>query len=115
MVVGLQMLVGSAALAVVAAVDRDAHAGPRAGVLALAFGYQIAVPGLAATLIWFYLVGRIGAVRASAFHFLNPFFGVLIAALLLGETVSALDMVGVAIAAAGILAVQMSRLRGAGA
>jgi probable blue pigment (indigoidine) exporter len=114
MVVGLQMLVGSVALALVALTVEPLAVTPTLR-LALAFGYQIAVPGLAATLIWFYLVGRIGAVKASAFHFLNPFFGVLIAALLLGETVSALDMVGVAIAAAGILAVQMSRLRGAGA
>lgn len=109
MVVGLQMLVGSAALLVVAALVEPFVVTPTLR-LALAFGYQILVPGLAATLIWFYLVGRLGAVKASTFHFLNPFFGVLIAAALLGEQVSALDMVGVAIAALGILAVQMSRL-----
>lgn len=112
MVVGLQMLVGSVALAFVALAIEPFAVTPSLR-LALAFGYQIVVPGLAATLIWFTLVGRIGAVKASAFHFLNPFFGVLIAALLLGETVSTLDMVGVAIAAAGILAVQMARMRGA--
>ncbi len=83
--------------------------------LATAFAYQILVPGLAATLIWFHLIGRIGAVKASAFHFLNPFFGVGIAALLLGETITGLDMIGVAIAAGGILAVQLARIRGAGA
>ena len=112
MVVGLQMLVGSVALALVALAVEPFAVTPTLR-LALAFAYQIIVPGLAATLIWFYLVGRIGAVKASAFHFLNPFFGVLIAALLLGETVSVLDLVGVAIAAAGILAVQISRLRDA--
>jgi drug/metabolite transporter (DMT)-like permease len=56
-------------------------------------------------------VRRIGAAKAAAFHFLNPFFGVLIAALLLGEQVSVLDMIGVAIAALGILAVQMAKVR----
>ena len=61
------------------------------------------------------LIGRIGAVKSSAFHFLNPFFGVGIAALLLGETITGLDMIGVAIAAGGILAVQLARIRGAGA
>ena len=35
--------------------------------------------------MWFTLVNRIGAVKASTFHFLNPFFGVAVAALLLGE------------------------------
>ena len=114
MVVGLQMLVGSAALAVVALLTEPFVFTPTLR-LALAFAYQILVPGLAATLIWFHLIGRIGAVKASAFHFLNPFFGVGIAALLLGETITGLDMIGVAIAAGGILAVQLARIRGAGA
>ena len=109
MVVGLQMLVGSAALALVAVFVEPFHV-KHTLRLALAFAYQIAVPGLAATLIWFTLVGRIGAIKASAFHFLNPFFGVLIAAALLGETVSRLDMLGVAIAMLGILAVQLARM-----
>lgn len=110
MVVGLQMLGGSAALAVVALMIEPIEVTPTLR-LALAFAYQILVPGLAATLIWFHLIGRIGAVKASAFHFLNPFFGVVIAALLLGEAVTGLDMIGVAIAAGGILAVQVARIR----
>lgn len=112
MVVGLQMLVGSAALAVIALLIEPFVVTPTPR-LALALGYQIAVPGLAATLIWFTLVGRVGPVKASAFHFLNPFFGVLIAALVLGETVSPVDIAGVVIAALGILAVQMAKMRGA--
>ena len=67
------------------------------------------MPGLLGTWVWFRLVGRIGAVRAATFHFLNPFFGVAIAALLLGETLTLWDVLGVAIIAAGILAVQISR------
>lgn len=110
MVVGLQMLVGSAALALVALMIEPIEVTPTLR-LALAFAYQVLVPGLAATLIWFHLIGRIGAVKASAFHFLNPFFGVVIAALLLGEAVTGLDMIGVAIAAGGILAVQVARIR----
>lgn len=109
MVVGLQMLVGAAALALVAVALETPRLTPTLS-LGLAFAYQILVPGLAATLIWFHLVGRVGAVKASAFHFLNPFFGVTIAALLLGEQISGLDMIGVAIAASGILAVQLSRM-----
>jgi len=69
------------------------------------------IPGLAATLIWFALVGRIGAIKASAFHFLNPAFGVIIAALLLGEHIGPVDILGVVVAALGILAVQLSKLR----
>jgi probable blue pigment (indigoidine) exporter len=56
-------------------------------------------------------VERIGATRAATFHFLNPFFGVAIAATLLGEALGLLDLVGVTIITLGILAVQLSRAR----
>lgn len=108
MVVGLQMLVGSVALGAIAAVTEVPSVTLSVPLIA-AFTYQLLIPGLAATLLWFALVGRIGAIRAATFHFLNPFFGVLIAALLLGETVGLLDILGVAIVAAGILAVQLAR------
>jgi drug/metabolite transporter (DMT)-like permease len=108
MIVGLQMLVGAAALGCVAAAFEAPYLVPSPAFMA-AFAYQILVPGLAATLLWFALIRRIGAVRASSFHFLNPAFGVLIAALLLGERITRWDIAGVAIAMAGILAVQRSR------
>jgi len=108
MVVGLQMLVGSVALGI-AAVATESLVIHWSWPLALAFVYQLFAPGLGATLLWFSLVGRVGAVRASTFHFLNPFFGLAIAALLLGERIGLTDVIGVAIAAAGILAVQLSR------
>jgi probable blue pigment (indigoidine) exporter len=108
MVVGLQMLVGSVALGAIAAVTEVPSVTLSVPLIA-AFAYQLLIPGLAATLLWFALVGRIGAIRAATFHFLNPFFGVLIAALLLGESVGLLDILGVAIVAAGILAVQLAR------
>jgi drug/metabolite transporter (DMT)-like permease len=108
MVVGLQMLVGSLALGVISAGFETVEVTWSPTFLA-AFAYQIAVPGLAATLIWFALVGRIGSTKAATFHFLNPLFGLAIAAALLGEAIRPLDLVGVAVAMAGILAVQLSR------
>jgi drug/metabolite transporter (DMT)-like permease len=108
MVVGLQMLVGAVSLGAVSAMLETLSVRWSPAFVA-AFVYQIAVPGLAATLIWFALVGRIGATRAATFHFLNPFFGVAIAAALLGEAIRPLDVLGVAIAMGGILAVQLSR------
>lgn len=110
MVVGLQMLVGSMALGLVSALSETHHV-VWSLPLVVAFFYQIFVPGLTATLLWFTLVRRVGAVKAAAFHFLNPFFGVMVATLLLGEHIGTLDMIGVGIAAAGILAVQLSRLK----
>lgn len=108
MIVGLQMLVGSALLWV-PALTLEVWDVTWSWQLIVAFVYTTLVPGLAATLVWFLLVGRIGAVKASTFHFLNPFLGVAIAATLLGERIGMLDVVGVAIIAGGILAVQLSR------
>jgi drug/metabolite transporter (DMT)-like permease len=108
MVVGLQMLVGSAFLLLPALATEELVVTwtPR---LILAFLYTTLVPGLAATWVWFLLVQRIGAVRGATFHFLNPFFGVAVAALFLGEQLGLNDVLGVAIIMAGILAVQISR------
>jgi drug/metabolite transporter (DMT)-like permease len=108
MIVGLQMLVGAAVLGVLSVAFEDWRLTPTPR-LALAFAYTTLVPGLLATWVWFLLVGRIGAVRAATFHFLNPVFGVAVAAVLLGERLGAADAVGVAIVAAGILGVQMAR------
>jgi len=108
MVVGLQMLVGSAALIGPSLIFEEIAITwtPR---LIAAFWYTTLVPGLAATLVWFMLVQRIGAVRGATFHFLNPFFGVAIAAAFLGEGLGLTDVIGVGIIMAGILAVQLSK------
>ncbi|MEM9968393.1 MAG: DMT family transporter [Pseudomonadota bacterium] len=108
MVVGLQMLVGCIALTIATVLFETPRLTPSWPLVA-AFTYTCLVPGLAATMIWFWLVNRIGATRAATFHFLNPFFGVAIAALLLAEPLGARDILGVAIIAVGILAVQISR------
>lgn len=108
MIVGLQMLVGSAILFVAAPLTETIHVTLSPRLLA-AFAYTTLVPGLAATYVWVVLLHRIGATRAATFHFLNPVFGVAIAALLLGERLGPLDVTGVLIVTAGILAVQLSR------
>jgi drug/metabolite transporter (DMT)-like permease len=108
MIVGMQMFVGAAVLGLVALATETwkVNWSPR---LVWAFAYTTLVPGLLATWVWFALVGRIGAVRAATFHFLNPFFGVATGAALLGERLEIWDMIGVVIIAGGILAVQWSR------
>ena len=108
MIVGLQMLVGAGFL-VIPGLMFDQPEVTWSVKLVLAFSYTVLMPGLVATFIWFWLVQRIGAVKAATFHFLNPFFGVLIAAVLLGETLSVWDIVGVVIIMVGILSVQMAR------
>lgn len=108
MVVGLQMFVGAVVLGIASAIIETIQVTPTPALYA-AFTYTVFVPGLAATWIWFALVARIGATKAATFHFLNPFFGVAIAAALLGERLGPQDILGVAIITAGILAVQLSR------
>ena len=109
MIVGLQMLVGSALLWPVAIAFETPQI-DWSWRLVAAFCYTVLVPGVAATFLWVVLVERIGAIRAATFHFLNPFFGVAVAAVLLGEPMGGYDVIGVAIITAGILAVQLSRL-----
>ena len=108
MIIGLQMLVGSVLLAVPGLLleHKVVLWSPK---LILAFSYTVLMPGLVATFIWFWLVQRIGAVKAATFHFLNPFFGVAIAALFLGESLRIWDIIGVVVIMFGILAVQMAR------
>ena len=108
MIVGLQMLVGSVTLWVPAMMFETPTI-VWTNAFVYAFIYTTLVPGLLATLVWFILVDRIGAVRASTYHFLNPFFGVTIAAAILREGLSSLDILGVAIVAGGILAVQLAK------
>ena len=108
MVVGIQMLIGSLALFIPAILFEVPHF-TWTGSLLAAFSYTILMPGIFATIIWFLLVDRIGATRASTFHFLNPFFGVAIAAVVLDEQLTYTDIIGVLIVMAGIFAVQVSR------
>jgi drug/metabolite transporter (DMT)-like permease len=110
MVVGLQMLVGSSILFVVAGATETLRVDP-SWELAAAFLYTTLVPGLIATYVWVLLLDRIGAIRAATFHFLNPVFGVAVAAVLLGERFTTMDLLGVVIVTVGILAVQLSRQR----
>ncbi len=110
MIVGLQMWVGAAALAAAGGLTEtwDVIWTPR---LIGALAYTTLVPGIIATFVWFTLVQRIGAVKAATYHFLNPVFGVAVAAALLGEELSLWDLAGVLVVAAGILCVQLARPR----
>ncbi|MEM6305436.1 MAG: DMT family transporter [Pseudomonadota bacterium] len=108
MIVGLQMLAGCVALTLATLAFETPRLNP-SWPLFFAFTYTCLVPGLLATVVWFWLVNRAGATRAATFHFLNPFFGVAIAALLLSEPLGGRDIIGVIVIAGGILAVQLSR------
>ena len=107
-IIGYQLLIGATSLTVFSfmiesyTVDLNAK-------LFLAFSYSTLVAGLVATVVWFWLVNEIGPIKAATFHFLNPFFGVSIAALILGESLSLSDYFGVVMVTIGILLVQTSK------
>lgn len=105
MVVGLQMLIGSATLLPFALSFEDpGRVRPDAGLL-IAFAYIVLVPGILATVLWFTLLKRGSATEASAYHFLNPVFGMSLAWAVLGESAGWPEAVGVVLVAGGILIV----------
>ena len=107
-IVGYQMLIGGASLSICSIIFETYKVSFDLELM-VAFIYTTLAPGLIATVVWFWLVNEIGAVKAATFHFLNPFFGVSIAALILGEPLSLSDYFGVVIVTIGILLVQTSK------
>jgi drug/metabolite transporter (DMT)-like permease len=71
-----------------------------------AFAYLVVVISVGASLLWFWLLKRGEASRVSAFYFLTPIFGLLIAYVLLGERVGPRDIGGLVAIALGIFLVQ---------
>ena len=108
MIVALQMIVGSITLFPFSLIFVNLNIEWSTSFL-LAFLYTALVLGLLGIIIWILFVKIIGPVRAANFHFLNPFFGVHVATLILAEPLFLRDDVGVKIITAGILLVQFNR------
>ena len=68
----------------------------------LCLAYQSVVVAFASYLIWFWLVLSYPASRLSPFTFLAPMFGICFGGLLLGETIGATLLVGLAAVAVGL-------------
>jgi drug/metabolite transporter (DMT)-like permease len=60
--------------------------------------------GALAVILWARGIGVLGAARALLFPALVPVWGTLLAALVLGESLSALQWLGVAVVSAGMVA-----------
>ena len=110
MMIGLQMLIGSITLFPLSFVLEvwEINLSKR---LIISFLYTTIFPGLIATIIWFKLIFFIGPIKAAAFHFLNPFFGVLIANLILSEELTWTQLVGVILVTIAIICLQLSKSR----
>ena len=109
MLIGLQMLVGSITLFPLS-ISFETWEINWTKRLIVSFIYTIIFPGLIATLIWFKLLHFIGPIKAASFHFLNPFFGVLIAHVILSEQLESQQLVGVLLVTVAILSIQLSKM-----
>ena len=84
------------------------EAWPSAGLPAWAWAslaFQSAAVAFASYLTWFWLLRHYPATRLSAFSFLTPVFGLLFAALALGEAISVRLMIAMGFIAVGIVLV----------
>ena len=108
MLVGMQMLVGCLTLLPISYFFENWVVIWHVNFV-LTFGYITLFPGIVAPLIWFYLQKEIGTVRFSSFHFLNPFFGVFLSFILLNESLSIFDFIGILVVTFGLYLVQRSK------
>jgi drug/metabolite transporter (DMT)-like permease len=97
-----QSLAGAMILAPIAMLDgRGLGAASLSGALAIVYlAVVVTIGGMA---LWMTLIRTSGAGPASAYHLLNPFFGVLLSAIVLGAPMRGADFLGAAIIAVGLL------------
>lgn len=97
-----QSLAGAMSLAPIAMVyGRGLGAASLSGALAILYlSLVVTIGGMA---LWMILIRTSGAGLASAYHLLNPFFGVVLSAIVLGAPMRGADFLGAAIIAVGLL------------
>ena len=105
---GVQLLVAGAVLLVPSLLLEDVASVRFDDSFLEAMAYLVFAVSLGAMSIWFYMLRRGDATRASSFFFLNPIFGLFLGALILAEPVHGLDIAGTAGVAVGIYLVQKS-------
>lgn len=106
-ILAVGMAVGSALLFPFALAERPWAALAAAGPVSwLALAYLTLMGTVLAFLWWNVAIRRLGTGRTAAFSNLVPVFGVLAAWLVLGERLSPLQMLGAALALAGVLVCQ---------
>lgn len=97
-----QSIAGAVLLLPVALVFGQMPSAPSGASIAalLHLAIVVTIGGMA---LWLVLIRTSGAGAASSYHLLNPFFGVLLAHLILSEPLRSSDFVGVALIAVGLI------------
>ena len=75
----------------------------------LGFGYAVLGPLFLTNILWFTSIDRVGPSRASLFGNMQPFFAVLFALILLGESLHSLEIAGGVLIFAGIAFERIAR------
>jgi drug/metabolite transporter (DMT)-like permease len=104
MTAALQLLFASVAVLPFAIAEGTPHVA-WGWPLTAAFVYLVLVMSIGGSFLWFWLLEQGEASRVSAFYFLSPVFGLLVAALF-GEALSVRDLGGLVAIAVGIAIVQ---------
>lgn len=114
----LMILVGAVLMAPFAAVQLAHQDFADIGALRWgALAYSTVFPLVVTNVLYFAALRRVGAARATLFMYLQPFLGALFAALLLGETIGAIQLVGGVFIVGGVALGRMwqARRQGPGA
>jgi len=102
----LYQLAISGVLLLAAALLQGVPLPPRLSTLAWAsLGFQVVVVTAFSYVVWFWLIRSYPATRLASFTLLTPVFGLLMGALLLGETITTRLVIGLLAVAAGIVLV----------
>jgi drug/metabolite transporter (DMT)-like permease len=107
MTTALQLCAASIALLPFAIVMEGAPHATWGISIVTSFVYLVAVMSVGASLLWFWLLEKGEASRVTAYYFLSPVFGLLIASFF-GEPLSIHDLGGLIAIAVGIAIVQRS-------
>jgi drug/metabolite transporter (DMT)-like permease len=99
---GIQNLAGGLAVAPFAFMFSDVGDIVWSGRLLASLVWLIVLGSIAAFFLWFYLLNRLGATAASAYHFLMPPLGLFFGWLVLGERLAVSDLLGIVPVALGI-------------
>ncbi|HET8941263.1 MAG TPA: drug/metabolite exporter YedA [Rudaea sp.] len=104
-----QMLCGSVALAMGAVLGGERiHAMPQLHAT-IALGYLIVAGSILGFSAYIYLLHHVRPALATSYAYVNPPIAVLLGVALGGETVHALDLVGMAVILAGVVAITLGK------
>lgn len=106
-----QMLTGGVSLTLIALLRGEHFAAVPSLHATLAFVYLIVAGSILGFSAYIYLLHHTRAALASSYAYVNPPVAVLIGVLLAGESVRAVDLIGMAVILAGVVTITLARTR----